>query len=446
MITWMQRHKKWLVITIWISTIAFVGAGFVGWGSYDYSQSSSSAGMVGNKEIKIKDIQTQYNNLYSQYQKMFGDIFNQEMAKKLNLEQAAFNLVAQKYLLLNYADELGLYTTNEEVAKYLVTIPAFIKDNKFNKDIYMQVLKQNRTNPTEFEKQIKDDLLVEKIKLILNSTVTNKEFENIISLYKLEDKVSINIIQKNTLKIDSSKELIEKYWEKNKNNYKSNKTTKISITKVSISTDRKASKKDALKKYLKLKKDELKFDEEILVSKNDTNISKQNLEIILKAPIGKVLKPLDDGKNFIITKILKINEPKTLSFNDAFNKVSFDYVSDERNNKLKQKIKSLMSDFKGQDIGYISQNSKIKIDSLSEQDIANLINHISNSVKNINSITLNDKAIVYKITDSKLQQNANVQTQQLKSYISNIKNNEIISNLLKQLENKYTIQSNMRTN
>ncbi len=32
MITWMQRHKKWLVITIWISTIAFVGAGFVGWG------------------------------------------------------------------------------------------------------------------------------------------------------------------------------------------------------------------------------------------------------------------------------------------------------------------------------------------------------------------------------------------------------------------------------
>ena len=33
MITWMQRHKRWLVITIWISTIAFVGAGFVGWGS-----------------------------------------------------------------------------------------------------------------------------------------------------------------------------------------------------------------------------------------------------------------------------------------------------------------------------------------------------------------------------------------------------------------------------
>ena len=36
MITWMQRHKKWLVFTIWTCTIAFVGAGFVGWGAYNY--------------------------------------------------------------------------------------------------------------------------------------------------------------------------------------------------------------------------------------------------------------------------------------------------------------------------------------------------------------------------------------------------------------------------
>ncbi|WP_245821627.1 SurA N-terminal domain-containing protein, partial [Campylobacter vulpis] len=27
MLTWMQHHKKYLVVTIWISVIAFVGAG-----------------------------------------------------------------------------------------------------------------------------------------------------------------------------------------------------------------------------------------------------------------------------------------------------------------------------------------------------------------------------------------------------------------------------------
>ena len=42
MITWMQRHKKWLITTVWVSTIAFVGAGFVGWGSYDFGKSGGT--------------------------------------------------------------------------------------------------------------------------------------------------------------------------------------------------------------------------------------------------------------------------------------------------------------------------------------------------------------------------------------------------------------------
>ena len=29
MIAWMQKHNKYLVVTIWIATIAFIGAGFV---------------------------------------------------------------------------------------------------------------------------------------------------------------------------------------------------------------------------------------------------------------------------------------------------------------------------------------------------------------------------------------------------------------------------------
>ena len=73
MITWMQRHKKWLVITIWISTIAFVGAGFVGWGSYKYGSSSGAVALVGNKKIKISDLQDEYNILYAKYQDALGD-------------------------------------------------------------------------------------------------------------------------------------------------------------------------------------------------------------------------------------------------------------------------------------------------------------------------------------------------------------------------------------
>ena len=66
MITWMQRHKKYLIITIWISTIAFVGAGFVGWGQYTYGDKAGAVAKVGNVEITMGELQKSYSRLYSQ--------------------------------------------------------------------------------------------------------------------------------------------------------------------------------------------------------------------------------------------------------------------------------------------------------------------------------------------------------------------------------------------
>jgi 2-methylcitrate dehydratase PrpD len=130
MITWMQRHKKWLVITIWISTIAFVGAGFVGWGSYDYGKNAKAVAVVGNREISVEEFQEEYSNLYAQYSKMFGTMFSKELADQLNLKDAAYRQVLQKNLILAYADSIGFDVTDEDVAKELVKYNVFLKDGK----------------------------------------------------------------------------------------------------------------------------------------------------------------------------------------------------------------------------------------------------------------------------------------------------------------------------
>ena len=66
MITWMQKHKKYLIVTIWISTIAFVGAGFVGWGQYKYGDKAGTVAKVGKVDISLGELQTSYSNLYAQ--------------------------------------------------------------------------------------------------------------------------------------------------------------------------------------------------------------------------------------------------------------------------------------------------------------------------------------------------------------------------------------------
>ena len=54
MIDWMQKHKKWLIITIWISTIAFIAAGMVGWGSYSFNLDQGVVARVGDIKISQK--------------------------------------------------------------------------------------------------------------------------------------------------------------------------------------------------------------------------------------------------------------------------------------------------------------------------------------------------------------------------------------------------------
>jgi len=443
MITWMQRHKKWLVITIWISTIAFVGAGFVGWGSYDYGKSSGNVATVGNKEIQIKDLQNEYNTLYRKYQDAFGEAFNQEMAKQFKLEEAAYNSVVQKFTLLNYAEELGLYITNKEVAKYLVEIPSFIKDGKFDKNIYLSVLKQNRTNPTDFETQVKNDLLINKVQLILSTNVTNNETKNITQLYSVQDRVSVKVIQASDIKVDSSNKNIKEYWTNNKEKYKSSEKYEIAISKVLIGKDKKISKKDALKKYLKLKKDEIQFEETITIDQNSNPFISANLDKISKSTIGKISKPIEDQGTFIITKLIKKHQPKALAFDAVFTLVKADYIIDAKRLGLQKKVKDLTSKFRGTDIGFINSSTEKNIAGLSHRESRQLRDAILNSKTIIDSIILDNKAIVYKITDSKIS-DITTKKNEFESQLLNIKNNQILSSLIKQLQNRYEIVSNMK--
>lgn len=443
MIMWMQRHKKWLVITIWISTIAFVGAGFVGWGSYDYGTSSGSVATVGDKKIKTSDLQNEYNALYSQYQNAFGEAFNQEMAKKFKLEDAAYNAVIQKFTLLNYAQNLGLYATDTEVAKYLVQIPAFLKDGKFNKNNYLSVLKQNRTNPTDFEHQIKNDLLITKVQLILNTNATTTAINNLSKLYSSEDRVSINIISTDSLKVDTSTAKIKTYWEQNKNNYKSLESYKIAITKVKIGEDKKSSKKEALKKYLKLKKDEVKFDETLTIDQNSNLFISANLTNIAQLSVGKIAKPVEDKGYFIVVKLIEKYPSQTLSFDKVFTLVKADYILDEKQLLLKTTAQNKIKIFTGEDIGFINLETTKTIKGLVTSEVKELIGHISNSQAAINYVLLGNKAVVYKIIDSKMT-SSNVPKDELKTLLEKMKNSEILSSLLKQLQNRYEIQSNMR--
>ena len=448
MISWMQRHKKWLIVTIWISTIAFVGAGFVGWGSYDYGKSNSTVAVVGDKEIPLTDLQNEYSALYSQYQQMFGESFNKELAEQLKLEDAALQRVIQKYLLMSYASDVGLIVTDKEVAKELVKISSFLKDGKFDKITYMNVLKQNRRTSKEFEAQLKQDLLVTKIQNIFNSPLSTKEISNIGKLLYSQDKVSISIVKANNIKVTPTTAELKKYWENIKTNYMSPAGYEISYTKVANidSKTKKDMRKVALKLYLKLKRDEEKFTQTKTIYDGTDFLSKENFDKVIKSNIGETLKPVYENNNYYVVKLIKKTKPQVLPFEDVQSSIKAEFIKDARNKDLDAKTKLAIENFKGKDIGYISRDTKPTINGLQDEEIQQLTQSIFTSKDKKGSIKLFEKSVVYEITDSKFVPYNSNNDNTVVSAVGDVKTNLISSSLLEKLKNKYDVKSYMGNN
>ena len=143
MISWMQRHRKYLVVTIWISTIAFIGAGFVGWGQYSYGDKASALARVGEIPISQRSFQQAYSRLYAQYNQLFQGNFDETRAKEFGLQQQAFRSLIDGALILNLAKTLHLEVSDSELLEKIKSQSYFFKDGSFDKDTYQKVLHQN---------------------------------------------------------------------------------------------------------------------------------------------------------------------------------------------------------------------------------------------------------------------------------------------------------------
>lgn len=448
MITWMQRHKKWLIVTIWISTIAFVGAGFVGWGSYNYGKSDGAVATVNGNEVPLKDLQNEYSSLYSQYAQMFGNTFNQELAKQMKLEEIAFQKTIQKHLLLNYARELGLTVTDEEVAKQIATVNSFFKEGKFDKNTYISVLKQNNRSVNEFEAMLKQDLILQKVQSLFEQKLSDGEVANIAKLLFSQDKVAIKIIDSKGLTPNIKEEEIKNHYEQTKDQYKTLEGYEISYSKIENieGKDRQEMKKVALKEYLSLKKGEKGFAEKSIVYDDKEFLNENDFQEIVNASSGDTLKPILKEDNFYVIKLEKKLEPAVKAFAEVKNEVKQDLIVKKTNDLLEEKAKSALENFEGKDIGYIGRNTQEAISGLTQEESFGFIQQLFSSQEKSGFINLGTKVVVYNITDSKLAQDISENEKQIViSNIENMKAGSVLNNLIAALEKRYEIKSYMES-
>ncbi|ENQ6618919.1 peptidylprolyl isomerase [Campylobacter lari] len=445
MLTWMQHHKKYLVVTIWISVIAFVGAGFVGWGSYDFNTDrSNSVAKVGNEKISYDEFNLKYSQLFSYYSQLNNGNYTQEQAQKDGLDTQAINELIQEKLLLSYAKTLGLNVSEEEIAYDLAHQKIFHNaSGVFDKNLYYNLLARNNYTPKAYEKIIHDELLLKKINTILNLQIKQNELDMFAASFLMQDSLKVQAVKLNNKNIAIDEKELKQTWEKNKELYKTQKSYELATyflnpdiikiddkeirtyyeenkndykdfagkilsleqSKDKVIKDLKLSKLKlkANENYVALRKNELNFDKNITISDADIYYPLENIQ---KAKENDFIKPFKFENGYMVAKVIKINPIQTMTFEQAKNEVGKLYIKEKTKALLEEKAKLTLDNFQGIDIGTYSRDSSknTKVgDMMNDAEFSEFLMHVFDSNKAKSYVLFDDKAIVYEITKQTLE-------------------------------------------
>ncbi len=478
----MQKHNRYLIVTIWIATIAFIGAGFVGWGSYQYGSKASSIAKVGDIDITQAKFDMSYRNIYGQYNQQLQGKLDDKKAREMGLPKQALNTLIVQAQLLNLANEFGIIVSDDELAQKIAKIPAFQEKGEFSKTIYTTYLSSQRLKAKTFEEVIRDETTINKLLSLLGSDALEYEKSILHNSMSVADKIAYTILDIKDITIDIVEDDLRKYWEERKSSYMTDTIYNLDILwsdtnstsveeneirdfyaqnsfnyidsqgkqlllieakdRVVADLKMKKSKKDAQREYIAYKKGKIQKSETLNLAKDDSSIPASIWKEIESRDIGSILKPKVIGSRYATIKLVEIIEPKQKSFDEAKELVTKEYIAEKQMQRLAKLSEETLKNIDSNSTkvsDFITLDRVEPIGTLSPMESREFIQELFVSQEKSGIIQITDKSIVYKILEQKIV--SNTQKSDLISSVANqIKKRDFESNLIKNLEKRYKTQ------
>lgn len=483
MISWMQKHNKYLVWTIWIATIAFIGAGFVGWGSYSFGSKAGSVAKVGEVEISRTKLNMVYGNLYNRYNEMLQGTLDDKKAQEMGLVKQAFKQLQTQATILNFAKELGVVVSDKEIVEKIKTIKGFQKEGLFNKEIYMQYLKSQRIKASAFEDTLKEELILQKTLSLFDSDTFKLETDTLFAAMNIADKLAYKPLDQTDVNITLDDKKIEAFWEVRKENFMRKERYKLAIvwtdSKETNVTDEalhsyytlnsfnytsqegkqrlfeeakediihdlklKKSKKNAQKAYIAFKKSKRQADETVTLSMGDERLSGALWEALKEASKADVLKPKVVGDRYATVKVEEIILPQVKSYQEAKEEVTSLYKEQATKEALQVLANSYLEKLDTKEMlvsDFVKLEQDVYLEGFSDEESLQFLEKLFTSNKEKGIIALSNKVVVYTILEQKIVPMDLNKTNLVIETTNKLKQSTFESNLIKMLHDKYPTQ------
>lgn len=163
-------------------------------GSLGGKQTAEAIATVDGKAISYAEYEREYQDLMEVTRQRSKGMLTDELIKSLNLKQRAMDSLIARAIIIHKADELGIKVTDEEVRNSILSFRGFQREGVFREYLYQDLLRMNHLTPEEFEASHKKNILVEKIRELLQNGVFVTDRE-VYDLYKIRnEKINIQFV------------------------------------------------------------------------------------------------------------------------------------------------------------------------------------------------------------------------------------------------------------
>ncbi|MBF0412336.1 MAG: SurA N-terminal domain-containing protein [Desulfamplus sp.] len=221
-----ENTGSWIIkIILGLIIVVFI---FLGMGSLGDNRADQAA-MINDIPITIDEYNRSYQNTIEQMRQRFGNSLNDELLKMLKVKEQAMDRLIEDRLIADEADKLDIKVSDKELQDSLVSIPAFQKDGVFDIQTYRMVLTANRLVPATFEAMQRQTLRQSKFTDLVLGGVKVSDLEAREWYIQNNSEVAVDYVKFDpssyTVALDDTK--IKEYYEKNKDNYKSEPQLKV---------------------------------------------------------------------------------------------------------------------------------------------------------------------------------------------------------------------------
>jgi peptidyl-prolyl cis-trans isomerase D len=160
----MRKHAKYFYVLFVLVILSFI---FWGVGGID-QPSTVPVAVIGEETITVDEYWRAYQSTMDLYRDIYKEEFDEE---KLGLKQNVLNSLVAERVLYVAAEQAGLAVSDSELQEAIMNEPAFMRDGRFNRQVYLRALELNRITPGAYEESKRRDLMGEKMKRLIEESV-----------------------------------------------------------------------------------------------------------------------------------------------------------------------------------------------------------------------------------------------------------------------------------